>query len=272
MRLPTPAPPANQQSIKKLVFGKIPDKKGHRIVLYGTGGIGKTTLACLAPGKVAFIDSDESLSALRSNLKSIGADEPSIVSVNSFKELREALQSDGWQGIQTIVIDSITKVEEWCIAHTIATVPHEKGNIKIKSIEDYGFGKGLQHVYETFLPLLADLDRHVRAGRNVIMVAHECTSNVPNPKGEDWIRYEPRLQNPKSGANSIRLRCKEWADHMLFLNYDVVTDDKNKKKGQGSGTRTLYTSELPFCMAKSRTCSDTINIEHGSNPWELIIK
>ena len=264
-----PAPPANQQSNKTIVLGKIPEKKGHRIILYGTGGIGKTTLACLAPGKVAFIDADESLSALSSNLTECGADLPAVITVSDFKSLREALQSEGWGGVGTIVIDSITKVEEWCIAETLRTVKHEKGN-SVKSIEDYGFGKGLQHVFETFLPLLADLDRHVRAGRNVILIAHECTSTVPNPKGDDWLRYEPRLQNPKSGANSIRLRLKEWADHVLFFSYDVVAD--GKKKGQGSGTRTLYCQELPFCMAKSRTCPDQIDIAVGASPWALIIK
>ena len=28
----------------------------------------------------------------------------------------------------------------------------------------------------------------------------------PNPAGEDWLRYEPRLQSPNSGKASIRLR------------------------------------------------------------------
>jgi hypothetical protein len=265
----SPAPPTNQLSSKKIVLGKVPEKKGHRIVLYGTGGIGKTSAACTAPGKVAFMDADESLSTLRSNLIESGIEMPLVISVTDWKSMREALQSEGYDGVGTIVIDSITKVEEWCIAHTIATVKHEKGH-SVKSLEDYGFGKGLQHVFETFLPLLGDLDRHVRAGRNIILVAHECTSTVPNPKGDDWLRYEPRLQNPKSGANSIRLRLKEWADHVLFFSYDVVAD--GKKKGQGSGSRTLYCQELPFCMAKSRTCAEQIDIAIGASPWDMIIK
>ena len=266
----TPAPPVNQQSKSKVSFGNIESSKGHRIVLFGTGGIGKTTIACLAPGPVAFIDVDESLPTLKASLKQNGIELPMIVSANDWASVRSVLQSDGWDKIKTIVIDTATKLEEFAVAHTIKTVKHEKGN-SVSSIEGYGFGKGFQFVFDTFLPLLGDLDRHVRAGRNVILIAHECTSNVPNPKGEDWIRYEPRLQNPNSGKASIRLRLKEWADHVLFLGYDVEVN-KDTGKAAGHGSRTLYTAELPFCMAKSRTTSDQIDIRLGESPWDQIIK
>lgn len=263
-----PAPPANQQSLKKIAFGSIPEAKGQRIVLYGTGGIGKTTLACLAPGPVAMIDADESLGILRGQLETIEAPLPLMLPVHGFKAVREALQSEGWDKVKTIVIDTATKLEEWCIAHTLDTVKNDKGQ-KVSKVEEYGFGKGYQFVFDTFLPLLGDLDRHVRAGRNVILIAHECTSTVPNPMGEDWLRYEPRLQSPKSGQGSIRLKLKEWADHVLFLGYDVAVEGK---KAKGQGTRTLYCNERPFCMAKSRTTSEQFDIELGTNPWDKIIK
>ena len=85
-----PAPPANQQSLKKIAFGSIPEAKGQRIVLYGTGGIGKTTLACLAPGPVAMIDADESLGILRGQLETIEAPLPLMLPVHGFKAVREA--------------------------------------------------------------------------------------------------------------------------------------------------------------------------------------
>lgn len=132
-------------------------------------------------------------------------------------------------------------------------MPHEKGN-KIQRIEDYGFGKGYQHVYETFLTLLGDLDQHTRAGRNVILICHDCTATVPNPAGEDYLRYEPRLQSPTSGKSSIRLRVREWSDHLLFIGYDLSV--KNGKGDQRTGSsRTIYPVERPHCMAKSRTIS-----------------
>jgi len=250
---PPPAPVAR----KKVAFGQIATAAGHRTVLYGPGGIGKTTLAANAPGPVAFFDLDESLPRLAAVLGEAVANIRPVAGIETWPQLREALQSDGWDGIRTIAIDTLTRAEELAIAHTLDTVPHDKGH-RVQRLEDYGFGKGFTHVYDTFLPLLADLDRHCREGRNVVLICHDCTTTVPNPAGEDWLRFEPRLQSPASGKASIRLRVREWADHVLFYGYDVaVTKDG---KGKGSGSRTIYPCELPHCMAKSRTCADPIPV------------
>jgi hypothetical protein len=91
---------------------------------------------------------------------------------------------------------------------------------------------------------------------------------VPNPLGEDWIRYEPRLQSPSSGKSSIRLRTREWADHVLFFGYDIDVKDG---KGRGSGTRTVYPCELPHCMAKSRTLADPMPLgKFDTTLWERL--
>jgi hypothetical protein len=191
-----------------------------------------------------------------------------VAGVNDWQTLRDVLQADGWDKVQSIVIDTGTKAEELAVAHTLAhTLQDSK---KATSIEGYGFGKGYGYVFDTFLPLLADLDRHARAGRNVVFVCHDCTSTVPNPTGEDWLRYEPRLQSPNSGKSSIRLRVREWADHVLFVGWDVSVA---KKKGTGSGTRTLYSMEAPHCMAKSRTTQEVIPLgPDGAAVWGAVIR
>ncbi len=265
--IPTVAPAKTQT---RVAFGPIQDAAGHRIVLYGPGGIGKTSLAASAPGPVAFFDFDDSLPRLKPQLlgSGLGLDLRPIHGVSTWAQMREALHAPGWDEIKTIVIDSATKAEELAVDFTVATVPHEKGN-RVQRVEDYGFGKGYVHVYDTFLTLLGDLDQHTRAGRNVILICHDCTSNVPNPDGEDWIRYEPRLQSPASGKSSIRLRVREWADHVLFVGYDVAVKDR---KGKGSGTRTIYPSELPHCMAKSRTISEPIPlVKYDRTLWQTLL-
>jgi len=253
---PTPRPATN------LTFEKAPRALAQRIGLYGPGGIGKTTLAAAAPGPVAFIDLDDSLGVL-------DVDALRVPGVDSWADLRKTLQSDRWteSGIRTIVIDTATRAEELAVEWTCANVPNDRGG-RVQRIEDYGYGKGYTHVYDTFLTLMGDLDAHIRAGRNIVLVAHDCTANVPNPHGEDYIRYEPRLQSPGSGKASIRLRLREWLDHLLFVGYDIAVE---KGKGQGSGTRTIYPMETPACMAKSRTLDETIPFERGSSDlWERL--
>ena len=185
-----PSPPANQQSAKKVTFGSIKKAGGQRCLLYGPGGIGKTTLACLAPGPVAYSDAEESLGVLKSQLEEMGIDLPATIPATNFRELREVLGSSGWDSIKTIALE-VTKIEQWAVAHTLATVKTEKDKY-VQSIEGYGYGKGFQFVYDTFMPLLGDLDRHSRAGRNIILLAHECAT-VPEPsrRGLDTVRTAP---------------------------------------------------------------------------------
>jgi hypothetical protein len=230
-----------------------------RVEIFGPGGIGKSNLASLAPG-VVFIDLEEGTKNL--NI-------PRVSGIETWADLRACLQSNALDAHKTIAIDSATRAEELAVAHTLLTVPHEKGS-KVTSVEGYGFGKGYQHIYETFIHLLVDLDRHVRAGRNVILVAHDCTADVPNPTGEDFIRYEPHLQAPKSGKANIRERVFQWADHVLFIGYDVISEDG---KGKGAGTRTIWPVERPDHRAKSRSLAEPLPYENAQDGaiWPLIL-
>ena len=265
-----PQPPPQSELRGSVKFGQIAKATGHRVLIYGPGGIGKTTLAAALPGPVAFIDLDESLPRLRPQLEASGlaGNIMPVDGVTDWTGLRAAVQADGWDGIKSLVVDTATRAEELAVAYTLEhTLQDGK---RSTSIEGYGYGKGYGYVFDTFLPLLADLDRHSRAGRNVVLICHDCTSTVPNPAGEDWLRYEPRLQSPGSGKASIRLRVREWADHVLFIGYDVAVNKDGK--GLGSGTRTIYTAELPSAMAKSRSTQEPIPVgSDGAAVWQKII-
>jgi len=264
----TASPQANIQSVS---FGSVGhQKRGHRVLIYGTGGIGKTTLACTAPSDVVYIDGEESLEILKDQFEAQGIKSPlTIPSITGFKTLRFALASQGWNSVRTICLEAGI-LEKWATAYTIENVTG-KGGQKMRNIEEYGYGAGFRHVYDAFLLLLNDFDRHARAGRNVILIAHECVKKVPNPSGNDWIRYEPRLQD--SDKASIRMAVKEWSDHTLFYSYDVTTKEDDERKAIGRGSRAIYTSELPHFMAKSRTTSETIFVESpNSDVWSKIIK
>lgn len=226
-----------------------------KIVIVGAGGVGKSTLVALAAkagAKPLIVDVEGGTQFL----------DVARIQPETHEEVRAVLQDrELLAPYGLIALDSGTKAEELVTAWTIANVPHEKGH-KVSSIEGYGFGKGYTHVFETFLQLLGDLDAIARTGKHVVIVCHDCTATVPNPAGEDWLRYEPRLQSPASGKFSIRHRVREWCDHMLFIGFDQIVGDDGKAKG--SGTRTIYPTELPTHMAKSRSLRDAIPYTDGS--------
>lgn len=240
-----------------------------RVVLYGTGGIGKTTCACLSSqvcGPTAFIDLDRSLGKIKTSLN--GCNIKTVAGIETWDQLRAALHADIWGDFTTIVIDSITRAEELAMYWVLANVRHETGK-PISRLEDYGYGKGYQHLYETILCLFGDLDQHWRRGKNIILIAHEITAEIPNPAGENFLRWEPRLFHQKNEKNSIRLKAKEWADHVLYLGYDLVASQEGKARG--SGSRTIYPRELPWCTAKSRTLSEPISfIEGDTELWKQL--
>lgn len=234
-------------------------------MVYGPGGIGKTELCSLLRAvnvKPLILDIEGGSSAI---------DVDRIDGLTTWDDLRAALHNEElWAEYGAVVVDSFTKCEELSIAWTLANVPHEKGHTVTTGIEGYGFGKGFTHNYETFLQLLADLDNHVRAGRHVVCVCHECVAEVPNPSGEDWSQYQPRLQSPTSGKASIRHRVKEWTDHLFYIGYDVAVNKEGK--ASGAGTRTIYTTEMPTHWAKSRFLADPISYEKGSaEVWNQLI-
>jgi len=242
---PTPAAP------KTFTVSTGPKKKGQRIVLYGTGGVGKTTLASLARS-VRFIDIDSAGTA--------AMDVQRVEGIASFDDVIAALREESlWKGVDTIVVDSATKLEEWAKEWTIANITTDKG-AAVKSIEGYGWGKGYSHLYDTFMLFLAAVDRHVEQGRNVILICHQVVDKVPNPAGDDYSQHQPALQ--KSNQGNIRSRVQGWCDHMLFVGYDVAAKDG---KGIGSGTRTIQVVELPAYQAKSRTLRDPIDYPEGSD-------
>lgn len=272
MRPPTKRPPTKRPPTKPKPAASIfdaPKTRGLRIGIYGTGGIGKTTLAMNVPGSTAFVDLDESLRKTSSGKRLLQPpDTVKVANINSFKELIDAVEKNQFEGFDNVVIDSISKFEDFAVEHVIKTIPHEKG-YSVKRLEDYGYGKGSTFLYETMLKLFVVLDLLVKEGQNIVMIAHECKSSFPNPFGEDFLRYEPRMYQSASGKNDVRNRWKDWLDYLFFIGYDISVKDS---KARGSGTRTIYTTEKPFCMAKSRGVSEDFpyNSPEDNEIWKEI--
>ena len=260
---PKPAPAAPAQAVpKKFGFDVLEQAKAQSVGIFGPGGIGKTSLACSAPGPVAVFDFDGSLPVLKKSLGTL--DVRPVSGVSTWQDMRDALHDKSlWNGIGSIVIDSLTRAEQLCIEHVLKTIKTERG-FTANSLEAYGWNKGYQFIFEEMLRLLGDLEEHKRNGRNFVLIMHDCTAGVPNPEGADFLRWEPRLQMRKDC--NVRYAVKEHLDHLLCVRYDILVRDVNGKgKAEGSGTRTIYPVETPVHMAKSRSLRESFEYAEGSN-------
>lgn len=226
------------------------DNVGERIVVYGVGGIGKTSLCTLAPRPLFLsLDKDKKIHA------------PKVKGLDTWQDIRNVVQSSQCDPFQTIVLDSATSMNDLAVAHTLKTRMHPKHKTPVKDIEGYDFGKGYQYNYETWMLLLADLDRLREAGKDVVLICHSTVTTAPNPDGEDWIEYQPDLQQPNK-IGRLRDKIHNWCDHMFFVNYDTSITDGKAKSG---GTRAIYPRKLPTCWAKSRDIEESIVFPKGDD-------
>jgi hypothetical protein len=258
LRMPLPARPV-QQAPAARVFTRSRGvtRKAHRTMIYGPGGIGKTSLAALCPRTViADIEGG-----------SVDHDVERVTGIESFTDLRSWLQTATFDPDEVLCIDSITKAEEWACADAIANVRTPEGQVA-KSIEDYGYGKGFTYVYERMVGLLSDLDRHYCRGNSIILIAHSIDAAEKNAVGEDYRRRRPRLQC--SDKANVLAKYVEWCDHVLCLELDMSV---KKGKANGGGSRTIYTTDTPARVAKSRTLApDPAVYEYGDGSiWSVLM-
>ena len=219
--------------------------EGLRIRLVAGSGLGKTTLASMAPNPV-FIGLDEGGRMIRNPLT--GEKLKRMKGVETYYDIRELLATpSAFDGYDTVVFDTVTMVETLMIPWVLDNIKCE-GGATAKNIISYGYNKGYRHIYDTFTEFLTDCDRLIRAGKNVILIGQSAAAKVANTGGEDFLRDEVRLQNQKE---SNIAQFNEWADHVLRIHYIDIT--VKQKKATGSTERAIFFKPEPHYFAKSRT-------------------
>lgn len=211
--------------------GKI--KSPLKVVLYGTEGIGKSTFASRFPDPL-FIDTEDSTK----NLDVARFDKPT-----SWSMLMQQIKytKDNPDICKTLVIDTADWAEQLEIEDLCA-------RRKWSGIEDAGYGRGYQYSAEEFGKMLNALNEVIAVGINVVVTAHACLRKVELP--EEMGSFDHwEMKTSKKVAPMLR----EWADMVLFANYEtiVVTTDNKKNKAQGS-RRVMYTEHHACWDAKNR--------------------
>lgn len=208
-----------------------------RVVIYGSGGVGKSTFGAQAPAPI-FLGPEDGSALL---------DVARFPQPETWGDVLEAVQTLTREEhpYKTLVVDSADWLEPLCWAEVCRA-----GNKR--SIEDFGFGKGYVAALEEWRKFFAAIEGLRKARRmHVVVIAHAEVRAFKNPEGEDYERYQLKLHRAASGLLS------EWCDELSFAHFKthvVKNDPKNKverAKGYGSD-RVLYTERRAAFDAKSR--------------------
>lgn len=212
--------------------------RAQKVVIYGTEGIGKSSLASQFPEPL-FIDTEGSTD----NMDVARLDKPtSWVMLNNQIAFIKANPTV----CKTLVIDTIDWAESLCVDNLCAM--HGK-----KGIEDFGYGNGYVYAKEEMGRFLNKLQDLIEIGINVVLTAHAQIRKfeLPDEMGS-YDKYELKL-GKKTSSQTAPL-VKEWADLLLFCNYKtyLVSQEKSTKKKAQGNQRVMYTEHNPAWDAKNR--------------------
>lgn len=204
-----------------------------RTTLYGTEGIGKTTLAAKWPNPV-ILDTEDGTRQI----------DCARVRCPDWMTLHGALVELGGdpQGFETVVVDSVDWAERLIIEAML------KRDDK-KSIEDYGFGKGFVKLAEQFGKLLSLLDGMIDRGVHVVLVGHSVVKRqTPPDMDEGFDRFELKL------SKQVGPLVKEWSDLLLFANYrtTLVEGTDGRTRAKGGKERVIHAERCAAWDAKNR--------------------
>lgn len=206
-----------------------------KTLLYGVEGVGKTTFAAMAPDTI-FIAAEDGTAQL---------DVARFPEPRSWQDVLDAIEelTTGQHSFKTLAIDTL----DWLEPVLWAAICKRDGQ---RDIESYGYGKGYTAALDEWRVFLAALERMCsQRSMGVIMLAHSWVKPFKNPEGEDFDRYEMKLNNKAAGL------LKEWCDTVLFARYETfaVKDQKTKRvRGVSSGARVVHTVRTAAYDAKNR--------------------
>ncbi|MBO6203695.1 MAG: ATP-binding protein [Selenomonas sp.] len=211
--------------------GKI--NRAQKVVIYGSEGIGKSSLAACFPNPL-FIDTEGGTAQM---------DVRRIDKPQSWEELLAIVQEvvATPDVCKSLILDTADWAEQLIVSFLCT-------KYKQNSIESFGYGKGYTYLAEEFTKLLHAFDQVIAADIHVVITAHAKMRKFEQPDEMGaYDRWEMKL------SKQVAPLLKEWCDLLLFCNYQtfVVTSENNTQKAQG-GKRVMYTSHHPAWDAKNR--------------------
>lgn len=206
------------------------------VVLYGPGGIGKTTFASKMKQPV-IVQAEDGIGKIKC---------PHFPVADSYTQFQDNLKTliNDDSDFKTVVIDSLDWLETLIHEHVC-----EKNGWP--DISSPSFGKGYMVALEIFKEYLSLINQLRNKGFTVLQIAHNEVRRYEDPSLEPRDRHQIKLH--RKAADLII----EHSDCVFFANYKIGTIQiKGKSGGMTTklkqGDRTIFTQETPGFQAKNR--------------------
>jgi hypothetical protein len=240
--------------------------RGLSLVLYGSEGVGKTSLGlqfahlgdllCLSVKESGF-EHLEIIGEVPKNAKN--------VEIESWEDLCEQTS----KAPKVLVIDSLSGLQQMLFEFVCRTC-HKN------SWENFtSYYKGQRVDSPPILARYLDILDHLnKKGTHVILIGHMVTTSEPNTLGADYLCHTIDMdQGDKGGLRSL---VTKWAQAVLYMDIEVaitrVTEraqDKTVMEGKAADRdrRLIYTTKAPGHAAKNRLSLPPI-VPMGTSPQE----
>jgi len=227
-------------------------RKPRRTLLYGPGGIGKSTFASKPPG-VIFLPTEEGVNDLPPEI----ARYPLIRQWDQLMSYIYELAREPHE-FSTIALDTA----DWAEKLGWAKICSEKG---CESIGEIKYGKGYIASVQLWEQLLLTFDwLRENRGMHIMLLAHARADKFEDPEHPSYDRWQPKLHEHVGNL------LFEWCDEVFFANYQTIVKvedagfNREIGKAKGTGKRIMRTTARPAAKAKNRLAMpDEIPFEYS---------
>lgn len=241
------------------------DELPPRIIVYGSNGVGKTTLAADI-GKGIMVDCEG------------GADHTPVDIFHfddgrripgTLEEVHQAINAivRADHEYDTLILDGLDELERLIWDYVCRTNTTEKGKVP-DNIEGFGWQRGYKIAVGEWRRLAEGLE-FLRRRRKmaIVLVGHTETNTVANPTGDDYDRFGIMLHKRAAGF------LYGWADVVGFMSYEFAVgskpSNKDKSIATATGARILHLRDGMAWAAKARSKFEVpaeVEIPRD-NPW-----
>jgi len=221
------------KDINKIDFesiGLIPKAEKHPqfTVIYGKGGLGKTTAACYSPDPVIIpIGRETGHERMVANCIPAFQCPPDMAPLDFvFGAIQKLLKSE--HSRKTVIFDNIGTFRE-CVTEDVES-DHKGADLK-------AWGRGVSLEFPYYGKLLAGFDQLLKKGLHIILIAHDASYNINLESGDYFSRIS--IACPSGENTNVRGLLEARAHNVFFIQGENPT---TVVKGAGGKNKQIATS------------------------------